>query len=99
MVPFLPHGRVARVPKVGVRGAASAAGGPRDYHQPCEVLNRVSRVVHAGSIDESVPVWLLRASHQTLRVHRLPTHELHEPHQRTAIGPHRLADPGATCAI
>lgn len=38
----VPLGRVARVPKVGVRCAALAADGPRDYHQPCQVLDRVS---------------------------------------------------------
>ena len=99
MVPFLPLGRVAGVQSQRAGSDASAAGGPRDYHQPCEVLNRVSCVIHAGGEHESVSMRLLWASQETLRVHRLSAQPVHEPHQRSVARPHRPADSGAAGGV
>ena len=74
----VPLGRVAWIFEKCARGDAAATGGQDYFDFEGEILDRISRLVHARGIDESVPVRILWAPQEEMRLQWVPAYPLYE---------------------
>ena len=64
--------RVARIQTLRPRGDASASGRQEDNHIALKILSGISRLVHAGGLDEPVPMRIFQLAKQKVHLRLRP---------------------------